>query len=58
MFLACFNNNNYQVLSDENTSVAEIMDFSPEEEILFLIHGDELTEEEARMMVAAKLKEA
>ena len=57
MFLASLNNENYKILSDENTSVAEVMDFTPEEEILFLIHADELTEEQARLLVAAKLAE-
>ena len=58
MFLASINFDNYKVLSNENTSIAEIMDFSPEEEILFLIHAgdiDELTEDEARVLVATKL---
>ena len=57
MFLASINDQNYHVLSNENTSVAEIMDFTPEEEILFLIHVDEPTEEEARMLVSARLEE-
>ena len=57
MFLASVNFDNYKVLSDENTSVAEVMDFSPEEEILYLIHADQLTEEEARMLLIAKLGE-
>ena len=55
MFLACLNSDNYQVLSNGSISVEEIMDFTPEEEIRYLIHVNDITEEEARMLVAERL---